>query len=135
MSGLSIAITGDGQLFQVWLSHAMNRFPTATFYDRSAATTAVRQGEVTLGKKGFLDAAGQASAQRTAQNLANPPEVDATVTFSGPVQNGTVKVTCRNGAEKVVQVRLHALDDDAIRQAFYHVDDAITRCAISPAMV
>jgi len=135
MSGLSIAITGNGQLFQIWPSHAMKRFPRATIYDQSAAVTAFRQAEVNLGKSGYLDAAGQASAQRTAHNLANPPEVDATVTFSGPVENGTVKVACKNGNEKLFQVRLTALTDEAIEQAFYHVDDAITRCAISPAMV
>ena len=106
MSGLSIAITGDGQLFQIWPSHAMKRFPRATIYDRSPTVTASRQAEVNLGHLGWLDPSGQASAQRTAQNLANPPAVDATLTFTGPIQNGTVKVKCRNGIEKVFQVRL-----------------------------
>ena len=128
MSGLSIAITGDGQLFQIWPSHAMKRFPRATIYDRSPTVTASRQAEVNLGHLGWLDPSGQASAQRTAQNLTNPPAVDATLTFTGPIQNGTVKVKCRNGIEKVFQVRLTSLGDEAIQQAFFHVDAAITLC-------
>jgi hypothetical protein len=135
MAGLKIAITGDGQLFQIWPSHAMTRFPKATLYDRSAAVTACRRAEAELGAKGLLDPEGQASARRTAENLANPPAVDATVTFSGPIQNGTVKVTCKNGNEKVFQIRLLSLEDEAIKQAFFHVDDAITRCAATPAVV
>lgn len=135
MAGLKIAITGDGQLFQIWPSHAMTRFPKATLYDRSAAVTAFRRAEAALGAKGLLDPEGQASARRTAENLANPPAVDATVTFSGPIQNGKVKVTCKNGNEKVFQIRLLSLEDEAIKQAFFHVDDAITRCAATPAVV
>lgn len=134
MSGLSIAITGDGQLFGLWPSHAMKRFPQATFYDRSAAVTAFRHAEVVLGKKGLLNAEGQASARRTAENLANPPEVDATVSFSGPVQNGTVTVTCRNGNTKTFQIKLNDLSDDAIRQAFFNVDAAIIRCKTGSAV-
>jgi hypothetical protein len=45
MWGLTIAITGEGQLLQIWPTHAMTRFKGATIYDRSAATTAFRQGE------------------------------------------------------------------------------------------
>ena len=135
MAGLKIAITGDGQLFQIWPSHAMTRFPKATLYDRSAAVTALRRAEAELGAKGLLDPEGQASARRTAENLANPPAVDATVTFSGPIQNGIVKVTCKNGNEKVFQIRLLSLEYEAIKQAFFHVDDAITRCAATPAVV
>ena len=135
MIGLSIAITGDGQLFQIWPSHAGKKFPAATIYDRSAKVTAFRQAEVNLGKEGHLNAAGQASAKRTARNLANPPAVDVTLSFKGPVQNGTVKVKCKNGVEKVFQVRLQALDDKSIQQAFAQVDAAITSCKIRGARV
>ena len=130
MSMLSIAITGEGQLFQIWPSHAMKRFPQAVIYDRSPTVTAFRLAEVRLGQQGLLDAAGQASAKRTAQNLAKPPEVDATVTFAGPIQNGKVKVKCKNGKEKVFQIRLNDLGDKAIQQAFLHVDAAITKCKL-----
>ena len=128
MRGLSIAITGNGQLLSVWPTHAMKRFKGATIYDRSAAVTAFRQDEVNLGQQGHLNPAGQASAQRTAQNIANPPSVDATLTFAGSAQNGTVKVKCKNGTETAFQVRLNGLGDAAIQQAFQHVDAAITRC-------
>jgi hypothetical protein len=134
MSGLSIAIRGSGQLFQIWPSHGGKRFPNATIYDRSATVTSFRQAEVNLGEKGWLDAPGQASAQRTAKNLSSPPEVDATLTFEGPVQNGTVRVKCKNGNEKVFQVRLTGLDDKAIEQAFFHVDAAIIRCKFGAPM-
>lgn len=130
MSGLSIAITGDGQLFQIWPTHAMKRFPGATIYDRSARVTAFRQGEVDLGKQGLLDAEGQALAKHTAQNLSNPPAVDATLTFSGTVQNGTVKVKCKSGVERLFRVRLSALGEKVIQQAFFHVDAAITSCGV-----
>ena len=135
MSALSIAIKGDGQLFQIWPSHAMKRFPQAVLYDRSPAVTAFRQAEAKLGQRGFLDAAGQASAKRTAQNLSNPPAVDATVTFAGPIQNGKVTVKCKNGKEKVFQIRLNDLGEMAIQQAFFHVDAAIARCKIDAPRV
>tara|TARA_R110002049_G_scaffold29972_1_gene101853 strand:+ start:22715 stop:23122 length:408 start_codon:yes stop_codon:yes gene_type:complete len=135
MSGLSIAITGDGQLFQIWPTHAMSRFPRATIYDRSAAVTAFRQAEVKLGQQGWLDRTGQTATQRTAQNLANPPVVDATLTFAGPIQNGTVTVKCKSGNEKVFQVRLTGLEEKAIKQAFFHVDAAINRCKAAGSLV
>ncbi len=135
MSGLSIAITGDGQLFQLWPTHAMKRFPRATIYDRSATVTAFRQAEANLGQQGWLNPAGQASAQRTAQNLANPPAVDATLTFAGSMQNGTVKVKCKSGTEKVFQIRLIGLEDKVVQQGFFHVDAAITRCKTGGQMV
>jgi hypothetical protein len=134
MAGLLIAFTGEGQLFQIWPTHAMKRFPQATLYDRSAKVTAFRQAEAKLGKDGWLNPEGQAAAKRTAQNLANPTEVDATVTFSGPLQNGVVKVKCKTGAEKVFQIRLNSLDDKAIEQAFFNVDAAITRCKVGAPM-
>lgn len=134
MSGLSIAITGSGQLFQIWPTHAMKRFPKATIYDQSAGVTALRRAEVKLGQSGLLDPAGQAAARRTEANIAAPPDVDTTVTFEGSAQNGTVRVTCRRGTEKTFQVRLTGLDDDSVRQAFYHVDAAITLCAAGPVM-
>jgi hypothetical protein len=92
--------------------------------------TAFRQAEVDLAKKGWLDAEGQASARRIAHNLANPPPVDVTLTFSGPFQNGTVKVKCKSGGEKVFQVRLNGLGEKVINQAFSQVDAAITSCKI-----
>jgi hypothetical protein len=128
MSGLSIAIKGQGQLFQIWPTHAAKQFPRATIYDRSATVTGLRQNEANLGAQGLLDAAGQASAQRIAQNLASPTAVDATLDFAGPLQNGTVTVTCKNGTEKMFQVRLLGLGDGQITQGFFHVDAAITLC-------
>lgn len=134
MAGLSIAITGDGQLFQIWPTHAMKRFPHATIYDRSAKVTAFRHAEVKLGKDGLLNAEGQDAAKRTAQNLANPPEVDATVSFHGPLQNGVVTVKCKAGTEKAFQIRLNGLGKKAIEQAFFNVDAAITRCKVVAPM-
>ena len=113
----------------------MKRFPKATIYDRSATVTDFRKAEVKLGQQGRLDPSGQASARRTAQNLANPPAVDATLTFAGPVQNGTVKVKCRNGVEKVFRVQLLGLGDEAIKQAFLQVDAAIALCKNGRPMV
>jgi hypothetical protein len=81
-----------------------------------------------LGAKGRLNPEGQASAQKTALDLANPKAVDVTLTFAGTAQNGTVQVQCGNGAETVFQVRLAGLGDDAIQRAFYKVDEAITQC-------
>ena len=134
MSGLLIAITGEGQLFQIWPTHAMKRFPQATIYDRSAKVTAFRHAEAKLGQDGWLNAEGRDAAKRIAQNLANPPVVDATVTFSGPIQNGVVTVKCKTGIEKVFQIRLNGLDKKAIEQAFFNVDSAITRCKVGAPM-
>ncbi|MCR9109478.1 hypothetical protein [Marivita sp. XM-24bin2] len=134
MSKPSIAVTGDGQLFGVWITHGMKRFPMATFYDQSATVTAFRQAEVELGRRGLLDPAGQAAARRTAENLANPPDFDVTLTFKGPVENGIVKVKCKNGREKTFEVRLTGIDDRAISQGFHNVDAAVTRCLAGPHM-
>ncbi len=131
MRGLSIALAGDGHQFNIWLSHASKRFPGATFYDRSPMITAFRQAEVNLGDQGWLDSEGQASARRTAKNLANPLTVDVTLTFAGKFQNGTVTVKCKNGTEKVLRVRINGLAEEMINRAFYHVDAAITRCKTS----
>ena len=134
MSKPAIAITGDGQLFQIWPTHAMKRFPMATLYDRSPKAMGFRQAEVDLGRRGLLDPTGQAAARRIADNLTNPPDVDATVTFKGPVQNGTITVTCRNGTKKTFQIRLTALDDHSVEQGFHNVDAAIARCLAGPIM-
>ncbi len=135
MSKPSIAITGDGQLFSMWITHGMKRFPMATFYDQSAAVTAFREAEVELGRRGLLDPAGQAAARRTAENLANPPDFDVTLTFKGPVQNGTVTVRCKDGREKTFDVRLTGIDDRSISQGFHNVDSAVSLCLAGPRIV
>lgn len=134
MWGLSIAIMGEGQLFQVWPTHAMKRFKGATIYDRSAGVTAARQGEAQLGQQGRLNAAGQASARRVAQDLANPKPVEVTLRFAGSAHNGTVTVHCGNGSETTFQVRLAGLSEDAIQRAFHKVDEAITQCKTGPSV-
>ena len=135
LPNVSVAVTGDGALLGVWCSHATQNYRNMTVYDRTAAVTAFRQQEVNLAQQGHLDAAGQAMAQRTAQNLANPQAVDATLTFSGQPENSTVVVKCRNGMEKRIQVRLTGLGDQAIRQAFASVDAAIAQCKSGAPMV
>ncbi len=135
LPNVSVAVAGSGPLFGVWSTHASKSYRNMTVYDRSAAVTAFRQQEANLGQKGFLDAAGTASAQRTAQNLANPAAVDATVTFSGGPENGTVVVKCQGGMEKRFQVRLSGLGDQAIRQSFSDVDAAIAQCKAGRPMV
>jgi len=128
MWGLSIALKGDGHLFNVWLSHACKKFKDSTFYDQSPMVTAFRQAEVDLGAKGYLDAPSRAFALETAKNMANPPKVDATLTLKGTIRNGTVSVACTNGTEKTFKVSLTGLDDKALAQTFYHVDAAVIAC-------
>ena len=135
MSKPSIAVTGDGQLFHLWTTYGMKRFPMATFYDQSATVTAFRKAEVDLGRRGLLDPAGQAAARRTAENLANPPKFNAVLTFKGPAQNGKVTVKCKNGVEKTFEVRLTGIDDRALAQGFHNVDAAVTLCLAGPTSV
>lgn len=135
MSKPSIAVTGDGPLFGIWITHGMQQFPMATFYDQSATVTAFRQAEVELGRRGLLDPAGQAAARRTAENLANPPDFDVTVTLKGTVQNGLVTVRCKNGRETTFEVRLTDIDDRSISRGFHNVGAAVSRCLAGPNMV
>ena len=53
MWGLSIALKGDGHLFNLWLSHACKKFKGSTFYDHRPMVQAFRQAEVDLAKQGY----------------------------------------------------------------------------------
>ncbi len=135
MWGLSIALKGDGHLFNLWLSHACKKFKGSTFYDHRPMVQAFRQAEVDLAKQGYLNAEGRTDALETAHNMANPPKVDATLTFKGTLRNGTVIVACTNGAEKTFKVSLTGVDDKALAQTFYHVDAAVIACSAGRAKV
>ena len=132
MSRFAIAVTGDGLFMDMWITHGMTRFPQATFYDRSAKVTAFRQAEADLDKAGYLNAEGRAAAKRIAENLKNPPEVDATVEFSGQNFKGKAIVTCKNGNRKEFDLQLVGISDKEIAQLFFHVDAAVTRCKAKP---
>lgn len=131
LSSASVAVSGDG-LMGMWITHAMKTYPGIKIYDQSAAATNFRQQEVALGQKGVLDAAGQANAQRTAQNMANPQATDAKITFSGPPTNSTVTVTCKNGMQKRFQISLNGLTDADIKAACAALDNAIAACKGGP---
>jgi hypothetical protein len=93
----SIAVSGSGLLMGMLFAELTRRFPEATVYDRSAATNALRRGEVELGERGLLRPEDRAWARRVARSLASPPPVDITVEFSSSRKSGPDRVAISNG--------------------------------------
>lgn len=124
----SIAIKGRGPHMGMYVTYGTTRWPNATFYDRTPLVNAFRQQEADLGKAGYLDAAGTASAKRTAQNLASPPKDDVTLEFVDKNGHLTVVVTCANKRQTNVTIRLEDIMRPNYGNGFAPIDNAIGGC-------
>ncbi|MBY6154234.1 hypothetical protein KUV47_13500 [Vannielia litorea] len=125
--GFSIAVSGDGIMFGMFITDGMARWgDEVTMYDHSAAVQGFRQAEAKLGESGFGDKGSQELAKKIRAHDANPPKIDIKVHFA-KFGETEICIIAGNGQTRVVKLDKSKQDwqtlEHALEECFKAVDE------------
>ncbi len=119
----SIAVTGAGRLMAMFFTDGMQRYPHATWYDRSSQTTAAIEVEIQLGESGFIRPADRQRLRRAKRHLRSPRSVDVTVSFA---KSGNVETVVLIGSKRRRTLLFKAAETDSLTTLETYVFQIVT---------